>query len=351
MACESVIRRSALVSPPVRRTLLASVAALALVLVASSCSTLDPNAASVNGEDISRRDFEDDLHSLRDNEEYVTASGEDVAGALTNSVSTDFAANELTNRVMAALVHQELAARRVTVDPAVADVAAQIGPQFVLGQAETANAIYQTLPAGYRATIEQEVAERLTLGLALNDVTLNDVNTQIEDQPLRNAAEVCALLLPAASEEDAQAALDELAGGADFATVAATYSADPSLAESGGELREQDGTCFSGQDYLQLGEDVMSAMEAAELGTDIGPLPLDQFFLIVRVVSAEGQSDTALTQALFGYASPDNAAFGEWLSSSIADADIDVDPRYGRWDPAVGGVVSPVSDTSTTVAS
>lgn len=351
MACESVIRAPALVSPLVRRPALAAVAALALVLGASSCSTLDPNAASVNGDEISRRDFEDDLHSLRDNEEYVTASGQQVAGSLTNSVSTDFAASELTNRVLATLVHQELAARRVTVDPAVADVARQIGPQFVLGQAETADAIYQTLPEDYRATIEQEVAERLTLGLVLNDVTLNDINAQIEDQPLRNAAEVCALLLPAASEEDAQAALDELAGGADFATVAATYSADPSLAESGGELRQPDGTCFSGQDYLSLGEDVMAAMEAVELGTDIGPLPLDQFFLVVRVESAEGQSDTALTQALFGYASPEDPAFGEWLTTSLGDADIDVDPRYGRWDPAVGGVVSRANDTPTTVAS
>ncbi len=334
-----------------RRLVLASVAVLALVLGASSCSTIDPNAATVNGEDISRRDFEDDLHSLRDNDDYVAASGQQVAGSLTNSVSTDFAARELTNRVLATLVHQEVTARRLTVDPAVTDVARQIGPQFVLGQAETAETIYQTLPEDYRATIEQEVAERLTLALALNEVTVNDVSSQIEDQPLRNASEVCVLLLPAGSEENAQTALDELAGGADFATVVGTYSADPTLAQSGGELRNEDGSCPTGQAYLQLGEEVVNAMEEAEIGTDVGPLPLDQFFLVIRVVSVEGQSATAVAEALFGYAAPDNPAFGEWLTATLADADVDVDPRYGRWDATAGGVVSPANDTPTTVAS
>jgi parvulin-like peptidyl-prolyl isomerase len=351
MACESVTRGSALVSPAVRRPALASVAALALVLGAASCSTFDPNAASVNGEDITRRDFEDDLDELRDNEDYVAASGQSVQGTLANSVSTDFAAAELTNRVLATLVHQEVTARRLTVDPAVTDVARQIGPQFVVGQAETAETIYQTLPEDYRATVEQEVAERLTLALALNEVTVGDVTSQIEDQPLRNAAEVCVLLIPAGSEEDAQAALDELAGGADFATVAGTYSADPTLAQAGGDLRNEDGSCPSGQAYLQLGEDVVTAMEEAEVGSDIGPLPLDQFFLVIRVVSVEGLSDTAVAEALFGFASPDNAAFGEWLTATLAEADIDVDPRYGRWDASVGGVVSPANDTPTTVAS
>jgi len=346
MACESVTRSSALVSLAVRRPVLASVAALALVLGASGCSTLDPNAASVNGEEISRRDFEDDLHELRDNNDYVdasVASGQQVAGSLTNSVSTDFAANELTNRIFASLIHEELAARRLTVDPAVADIAGELAPQATFPGAQGAAETYQQLPADFQSRVETETSERLTLALALNDTSLDELG----EGPVggvRNGQQVCVLAIPTATEEDAQAALDELSGGADFATVAATHSIDAQLAQTGGQLRLADGTCPSGEQLLSLGEEFVAALDEAEYGTDVGPLEVQGAFVVARV-------EVDPLPQLLSLSRPDNPAFGEWLTATMADAKIAVDPRYGRWDPAAGGVVSPASDTPTTVAS
>ena len=107
----------------VRRLLAAGVAAVALGLTAGACSTFDPNAATVNGTEIKRRDFEDDLQDLRDNEAFVNNAASPVRGELVDSVSTDFAARELSSRILFTLVHQELEQRRLSVDPAVRDVA------------------------------------------------------------------------------------------------------------------------------------------------------------------------------------------------------------------------------------
>lgn len=277
----------------VRPRLIVAVALAALGLgLASGCSTLDPNAATVNGTEVNRRTFVDDLDALRTNRPFVEASPVSVQGELAGSASTGFAASELSNRILFTLVDQEFARRRLTVDPEVAQVGAQMVPGAFLGAAtENAGEIVASLPAGYRDRLQTSTAKALTLAMAVNQLTPQQLPAYY-DQNKAQFQRICLAGVFAASEANAQAAVDALEAGTDIATVVTQYSAQPGLVGPNGEL-DQTGSCFRAEDLGSLGEQ----LAAAQPGDVIGPLDTGQGLFAVCSVSVSPRATSTRTAA------------------------------------------------------
>jgi hypothetical protein len=124
----------------------------------------------------------------------------------------------------------------------------------------------------------------------------------------------CASHIVVSAEADAEAVLDELAGGADFAELAAAVSVDPS-ANGGGFIG-----CGLIESYGDVfGTDFADAVRSAELGEPTGPVESDFGWHVIRLVPTDELSA--------------NAAIPLRLETFDDRYDISIDPRYGEWNP------------------
>ncbi len=117
------------------------VLALASVLVVgafvgSACSTVNPSAATVNGDSIDRASFTDSLQQFADNPAFiarVSQSGQaSVTGNGSDTVSADFARQALQREIVVMVAKQQNEARGAKVTPEIEaaardDVEAQLG--------------------------------------------------------------------------------------------------------------------------------------------------------------------------------------------------------------------------------
>ena len=140
--------------------------------------------------------------------------------------------------------------------------------------------------------------------------------------------ELCTSHVLVASEADAREVLDLLGSGRPFAEVARALSQDPGSAARGGALG-----------CVPLGSFVPT-FERATLGalrdgkTLVGPVPSQFGFHVIRVneiapvapVAFEDLGDRALSVA---------------LQIATLTRTVEVDGRYGTWDPLVGQMVPP----------
>lgn len=141
---------------------------------------------------------------------------------------------------------------------------------------------------------------------------------------------LCPRAIPVATPESGTAAIEAYESGATFADVAAEFSNDPDIAASGGELAAIiGGECVPPD---SLNPDLVGLL------TDIpvGSMVLQEFsggLLILQLKPfAELAADSQQQVASSLVTDADLAAVFE-------DAEITVDPRYGRWDAATFSVV------------
>jgi parvulin-like peptidyl-prolyl isomerase len=136
------------------------------------------------------------------------------------------------------------------------------------------------------------------------------------------------------TEEEAEAILDELAQGADFAELAGEHSIDEGSAIRGGEL----GDAARGQ-FVEPFDD---AVWAAEEGEVVGPVETQFGWHVIRVeefrVVPLAEVETQIRQELAGGAA--RQAYDAWYAQAVGEAEVDVAARYGRWDPESGQVVA-----------
>ena len=137
------------------------------------------------------------------------------------------------------------------------------------------------------------------------------------------------------TEAEAQAVLDELEAGADFAELAGERSIEPAAAESGGALAANDGNACQSVGTFQTSFDPDFTAGALTAAAGVPTEPVQSQFgyhvILARPFDEVGEDLAALIAT-----APGDAA----LTGRLATADITVDPRYGRWDAARGSVVS-----------
>lgn len=297
------------------RRILASTLVAALVTL-TGCAASDA-AATVNGSAVSTDDLE---QTVRD----FVAVGETTL--LNGAADGDTVRGLLTSFIRARVTDEVIAASGESVtDEDLAAVRDELDAQNVAGLPDTLRDLIVNLNAA------QAVLARIPAPSS------DEVAARYANNP-KSLGMLCLRHLVVNEESQARSALVELGDAPSdekFAQVAGKFSYEPGAAESGGALRGQTGECIAINEY-QAGFDRDFVRGALAARTGVPTQPVKSSFgwhvIFVRPFEAVRESVTASL----------TSSAGEYLLlGALADADISVATRYGRWDPLAGSVVAP----------
>lgn len=297
------------------RRILASTLVAALVTL-TGCAASDA-AATVNGSAVSTDDLE---QTVRD----FVAVGETTL--LNGAADGDTVRGLLTSFIRARVTDEVIAASGESVtDEDLAAVRDELDAQNVAGLPDTLRDLIVNLNAA------QAVLARIPTPSG------DEVAARYANNP-KSLGMLCLRHLVVKEESQARSALVELGDAPSdekFAQVAGKFSYEPGAAESGGALRGQTGECIAINEY-QAGFDRDFVRGALAARTGVPTQPVKSSFgwhvIFVRPFEAVRESVTASL----------TSSAGEYLLlGALADADISVATRYGRWDPLAGSVVAP----------
>ena len=292
------------------RTALAAIAVLALVGCGDDRS--NDTAADVGGATVSRDQYEQLLTAIVANPE-VFGIEEDSA---TGTVQGDAGRSILEAMILDVAGKEYLAEEGEAITDADRQTAIEtIGSQVDTWPAEVANLI-----------VDRQ-AGVVAIGRAA--ASSGEPQARYESSPA-DLGVLCVRHILVETEEDAQAVLQELADGANFAELAAERSIEPAAAESGGALEAQPGQpCIPLQQAEgALDPTFLAAAAGAVPGSPIGPVETSFGWHVI------------LARPYEEVASAVESAVGQQLfQEHLATTEIEVDPRYGRWDALEGTVV------------
>jgi parvulin-like peptidyl-prolyl isomerase len=293
------------------RTALAAIAVVAL----AGCgdSPRNDSAAEVGGAVVSRDQYEQLLTAIVANPEVFGIEEESATG----TVEGDAGRSILEAMILDVAGKEYLAEQGESITDADRQIAIEtIGPQVDTWPADVANLI----------------VDRQAGVIAFGRVAASSGETQAryESSPA-DLAVLCVRHILVETEEEAEVVLQELADGADFAELAAEQSIEPAAAETGGALEAQPGQPCIPLQQAEAGLDAtfLAAATGAVPGTPVGPVET-QFGWHVILARPYDEVTSAV----------DSAVGQQLLQEHLATTDIEVDPRYGRWDAVEGTVVS-----------
>jgi parvulin-like peptidyl-prolyl isomerase len=338
----------------VNRALLAA-GALVLAVVASSCSSVEPNAATVNGTAIQRSDLEDQLKAYADNQPYTAyqaQQGSPITGeGGPETVTMDFTDSILRRQILLEIVRQEVVRRGLTVTPELQQEAKDQAKSFTTALEEpTASAVWQAFPTWFQNKAIEQTANYLTLNDALGGGTLDDAALQkLYDANPALFGGICARHILVASEDQAKALKAQLDAGADFAKLAAANSIDTATAQQGGQLYTAGQPCPAASTY---DPDFVAGAFTVPEGKVTDPIH-SQFgwHLIIRDKTEPPASFAAAKDAVQQYATAKaNNALNDVLTQG-AKGNISIARQFGTWEAdgaSIAGPTDAVVGTSTT---
>lgn len=190
---------------------------------------------------------------------------------------------------------------------------------------------------------EEEFRDKLVATQVRVDALIAQLTEEVGEEELREAYEeqvdtrfttraIRHILVD--TEEEAQDVTEQLEDGADFGELAGEVSQDPGSAPHGGE--------YDHQPRGQYVEEFDQAVWDAEIGELVGPVETEFGFHVIEVLEEERQSfeeaRDELQQELTGGEAQET--FQSMIESAFAEADVEVDSAYGRWDGEQGAVVA-----------
>src|SRR5438132_6054202 len=310
-----------------RRLLLPLIAVLSVA--ASSCSQIAVAAATVNGGKISEAQVERELDRVRSDptfQDLVKRQADQVRGFARRQILSGLIRQEILAQ-QAKKMH--LTINRAQTDRLLSDEANRSGmsvKQFLKQQ-------------NLSESDAQQLSERVVREFELKAIVARDVAVdpkQVQSFYNANKAafeQVHLARITTRSEGDARAAIEELAAGRDFATVARNRSTDAS-ARTGGDLGYTP--------TASLPSDVQAGLGQAKTGGLTPPIPTANGFEIYRLLDRRVQPLSAVEgqiRSQIGSQAQD-ATFESWVRKHLAQAKIVVNPQYGRFDESTLEVVA-----------
>src|SRR4051812_3411546 len=196
-------------------------------------------AAKVNGNVLKMSDLNEELRQIRDNKDYqdaIAQGGTPVVGkGGKDTFNSAFVAQVVNQDVLLQLVHQELARRHIAVTEAdIQQASDSVNQSFTNQQGDS---ILKKFSKWYQDRLIRRQAEVAVLEKAVGNTDTSDAAVQqYYDQHKDQYSETCVRHILVATKPEADAVRAQLAGGADFATVAKQKSTDTGSAEQGGDL-------------------------------------------------------------------------------------------------------------------
>jgi parvulin-like peptidyl-prolyl isomerase len=336
----------------VRRPLLFSLFAVLAVFVAACGSSVADKplgsapAATVNGVEISEDELMAEVE-LRAEADSVLSQASSTAQPAT--YSTEQIAQVLNDLIITILLEQHLEKEGIEVTAEhEAQARDQLIQQFAVADPTTGEPVAGTgedqlaaIPEGLADQAIAATAGSIALMEVLAPVTDEDLMASYEENKELLATPCVSHIListeerePAEAQQIAANIKAQLDGGADFAELARTSSDDPGSSEQGGELG-----CNPGGSFVPEFEEAVFAQPVGEVGD---PVATEFGFHLILVTGREVPTFEDSRDQLEGaLAQQGQQALQDWVATALAEADVEVDPRYGTWDPEQGGVVPP----------
>jgi parvulin-like peptidyl-prolyl isomerase len=298
------------------RSSLALVAVAALSAGAAGCSAVRPAALTVNGDDIAQSTVDRELSAIAENSGLRQRISE-----TEGTIRSGGAAVWLTQLVAQEVVDNELERRRITVTPSDQQLG-QTQAESFFGGFE----VFGRFPEWFRDRATERFARQQALFREIGTpATNNDVLAAYDTTVTRLKSQcpsgrfVQHILAP--TREEAVDLAIEIAGGASFEEVARAQSSDDVSGADGGELGCLDGQQFT-PPFAQAASTTPLDRVSAPVQTEFG-----WHLVLVRNTVPFEVLEPALRQQL----AQENPDAQRRLQELIATADVDVDPRYGRW--------------------
>jgi hypothetical protein len=324
----------------------ALVGVVGLLPVLSSCSTVSPDAATINSEHVKRSDFQSELSDWEHDtnaQNALSSQGLQILGSGANAtVSTSFAAQLLGAEIQQKLMGQHLQQLGLPMTAADQTTARQ-------GLAGTGSGSDQGF-SSFSGTVQQFFVDNSAMNAAFQRAVASDAEVQKRyDAAGDTYTEVCASHILVATADEAAQVEKDLASGTSFADEAKAKSTDTASASQGGQLLDQNGNCFTKDDYdTQFDQTFVAAVYSATPGKPTQPVQT-QFGFHVILVDHIGKAPIAnVRSTIAGDIASDE------LTKLYDAAKITIDPRFGTWnangrrvDPSTPGLPEPTTTPST----
>lgn len=324
--------------------------ALGALLLTGCGGGVDPSlAAIVNGEEIPISTVEARLDMVRQNPQAAAQLENDPDGTILAQ-----AENELLNDlIQTTLLEQgardelDIAVTQEDVDQQREEVIEQAGGEEAFNEIiEQNNLSEEEIETQLRRlSLTQQVTDELSQSI---DITDEEVQQYYDENQAQYGPTATARHVLTEDEASAQEAKERIESGEDFAAVAGDLSSDPGSAQNGGDL----GPLRQGETVPEFDEAIFSA----PVGEVVGPVQSDFGFHVIEVTEreeegqplgeVEGEIREQLTQ------SEQATLVQTFLQERAQEAEVEVNPRFGEWDPETGRVMQgdPLGDLETPAA-
>ena len=289
------------------KRLLVLIAALGLVLAA--CGGSSSTAATVNGTEITAGDIDGLFYEV--DEEFTDAQNAQYLGTL----------------IQWAAIEQR-ATTDLDFEPTPEETDAEIETILLdsgySGDLDGFLAAQNVSEDGMTMVANQfliEDAVILAVTPTVETPTLEDAQATIDENPLE-FTEVCGSHILVETEDEAEAVLERLDAGEDFAVVATEVSIDTGTGPNGGSL-----DCSPAARYVP---EFAEAAVAAPIGEVTEPVQTEFGYHIIvvesRTAATPEEVQVLMEEQLV------SAAASEWLLEAITTADVTVEAAYGTWE-------------------
>lgn len=298
---------------PLTRRIFAAVAVLAIAvtyLVVATPFASANNAFVVNGVSYSIDDFETLLADLVENQQLEISANGKPSKADATSVMRTLIQYEAYKQYMAEFGLEEDPADRAAIE-----------------QQGAADEQFSALP---------EYLQELLINLSVAQVTKTKFEAhssamlkKLYNESPASTGVMCLSHILVKTEDEAKSVLEELAKGADFASVAKKRSIEPGASESGGALANDNEPCTDMTFFQQqFDSDFMVGAVAAKAGVPTGPVKT-QFGFHIILNHAYDDIKTSLEKVASEKPSI------SILAGFMAASDITVNSEYGVWNNAM----------------
>jgi peptidyl-prolyl cis-trans isomerase C len=328
---------------PARLTrLLAPLAVLALLLAACGPGGSPNVAATVNGEEIAIAEVEERYATVRENPQFAEQLEADVDGQLAEQVQARILSDLIESIIVrqgadelgVSVTDEEVTTRRE-------ELIEEVGGQETFDElVEESGLTLEQIDEQVRDIAVREAVQReLTADL---EVTDEDVEAFFEAnrEARYDTAEARHILVE--TEEEADDIIERIEDGEDFADIAQEESIDTGSGAQGGEL----GEFGRGQMVPEFEEAVFTA----EIGELVGPIETQFGFHIIEVTERNAPELEEVEEDIREELSQGQQGelVQSWLAEQRREAEVEVNPRFGEWDPERGEVVTadPLGDTA-----
>ena len=258
------------------RTTACALICLSIVITLSSCATFNRNDVAAKVGDRS-----------------LSAKAAETLAAAGKTATGDQLRAELTKWIRVTVLEATTGAPPVTATPTAADLDARLSQALVTIAGDKLRTTYETGVGG---------------------------------SPV-----ICLAAITVATIDDANSVLAKLNSGTKFADAAHQFSTDAVIAKDGGIVRGQDGgECI---DPGAVNPSVITALKGTPVGQPIAAT-IGTFSAVLMLRPFDDLLPESKSKIAGAVVSQDQ------LDALVSDAKIYVDPRYGRWDPHTGAVVT-----------